>query len=37
MVVDVGLTAGSTVFESPEWGGDPYASNVFVGPSFEKH
>lgn len=36
MVVDGGLTAGSTIFESPEWGGDPYASNVYVGPSFER-
>jgi NAD(P)-dependent dehydrogenase (short-subunit alcohol dehydrogenase family) len=34
MVVDGGVTAGSTMMESPNWGGSPYGGNAYVGPSF---
>jgi hypothetical protein len=29
-----GVTAGSTVIESPDWGGALYADNADAGPSF---
>jgi NAD(P)-dependent dehydrogenase (short-subunit alcohol dehydrogenase family) len=34
MLVDGGLMAGSTHYERPEWGGDPYATTGYFGPSF---
>jgi len=36
MVVDGGMTAGSTIYESAEWGGGMYGANAYFGPSFEK-
>ena len=35
MVVDGGVTCGRNVYADPEWGGSVFASNVYVGPSFE--
>jgi hypothetical protein len=29
-----GVTAGSTVIESPDWGVTLYANNTYAGPSF---
>jgi hypothetical protein len=34
MVVDGGVTAGSTIMERPNYGGSPYGDNAYAGPSF---